>query len=157
MKIGAIVFVIGAILIFASIVGFYYILNQAGNKTVTYSLSLNEVENKTIELKKNVTYQFSFSADYPNVSYAFYSPSGKKIVEGSMSKNSSFKFKSPSDGNYILSVKNMGKEKNRVAVIVLKSGEIERIHNMMLQFEIMFIAGAVAAVAGIAVAMIMRK
>ena len=157
MKIGAVIFVVGAILIFAGIIGFYYTLKEVGNKTITYSLSAGEVDNKTISLTKNTTYELAFSADYNNVYFSLYSPSGKKLLEGNMEKNSSFKFKPEESGNYILSVKNLENRDNRIAVVVLKSGELERIHNMMMNYEIMFFAGVTAAVGGIAISIFMRR
>ncbi len=157
MKIGAIVFTLGVILIFAGIIGFYYTLSEAGNKTITYSLSPGELKNKTIYLKENTTYEFSFSADFNNVYFSLYSPGGKKIVEGNMEKNNSFNFKPKESGNYVLNMKNMENKNNRIAVVVLKSGELEGIHNMMLNYEIMFFTGVIAAVVGIVIALFMRK
>ena len=157
MKVGAVVFIIGVVLIFGSIVGFYYTLGQAGSKTYTYSLSSGESENHTIPLKKNVEYHFSLSADYSDVDFILYSPGGEREIMGNMNKNSSFEYTPPESGDYVLSVHNHADKGNRVAVVVMEKGEYGKISSMIFNLEILLVVGLVAAAGGIAIGMIQRK
>ncbi len=156
MKLGVLVFIVGALLIFVSIFGFYYALREADKSTVAYTLNNEQCKNSTLKLSSNTSYIFHFSADDSNIYYELQNDDGKVLKKGNVKDNPSFDFDVKTGGTYVLYIKNLGEKNNRVAIVIMPVKEYKKITNMMWNLEITLIVGAIVSVAGIAISLKFR-